>query len=415
MTRISRLVTCAAIAVAALGFSGRLEPAAVTVNGAPPAQQVLLVSLDGFRWDYFNRPQARNIRRLAAEGVHAQRMVPSYPSVTFPNHYTIATGLYPDHHGIIANTIRDSVLGWFHLYDTAAVRNPAWWGGEPLWVTAEKQGQHAGSFFWPGSEAPVEGVLPSRYMKFNDRFANSARVDSVLSWLSLPPAARMSMVTLYYSDVDHAGHGYGPDSPQVDSAIARVDAMVGLIMDGISSRGLADRVNLIVVADHGMTPISAQHAIFLDDYAPLAEFDVIDGGALGLIAPKAGQADAVYAAFHGANPHWQVYRKSEVPARFHFGQNPRIPAIVLIPDPGYMITTHAQFAVSPPHGGEHGYDNSVPDMGALFVAAGPSFRRGVTVAPFQNVHVYDLVCHILGLTPAPNDGSLDSTRAMLRR
>jgi len=186
-------------------------------------------------------------------------------------------------------------------------------------------------------------------------------------------------------------------------------------MDGIAAHGLADRVNLIVVADHGMTAISPQHAVFLDSYAATGDFDLIDGGALGLIDPKPGLVDTVLNELQGANPHMHVYRKSELPARFHYDDNRRIPPIVAIPDEGYMIMTHAQFRARPPHGGEHGYDNALPDMGALFVAAGPSFRRGVTVAPFQNVHVYDLVCHILGLTPAPNDGSLDSTRAMLRR
>lgn len=309
MTRLARVVAAAVAAAAVVGFSSAPRTAARLAPDAVSRQQVLLVSLDGFRWDYLNRPQARNLRRLAAEGVRAERMVPSYPSVTFPNHYTVVTGLYPDHHGIIANAIRDSTLGWFHIYDTAAVRNPAWWGGEPLWVTAEKQGERAGSFFWPGSEAAVEGVLPTRYMKFNDRFDEVSRVDTVLSWLTLPAPNRMSFVTLYYSDVDHAGHAFAPDSPQVDSAIARVDSMVGLLMDGIASRGLADRVNLVVVADHGMTAVSPDRVLFLDDYAAPSDFDVIDGGALGLIAPHAGRADAVFAELHGANPHMHAARR----------------------------------------------------------------------------------------------------------
>jgi predicted AlkP superfamily pyrophosphatase or phosphodiesterase len=415
MPAYSRLLLLSS-AVLTLGCAGSPSPAttaAAAAAQAPTQQQVLLVSLDGFRWDYFNRPAARNIRRLAAEGVHAERMVPSYPSVTFPNHYTIVTGLYPDHHGNIANTIRDSVLGLFRISDSTAVRNARWWGGEPLWVTAETQGQHAASFFWPGSEAAVEGVRPSRSMPFNDGFPNAARVDSVLSWLTLPGAQRMSLVTLYYSDVDHAGHAYGPASPQVDSAIARVDSMVGLLMDGIAARGLSNRVNLMVVADHGMAELSPDKTILLDDYVPLGDVDIVDGGALGLIAPKQGKTESVYAALHDANPHMHVYRKADVPARFHYGTNPRIPAIVAIPDEGYTITTRAR-AGSGATGGNHGYDNRLPDMGALFVAEGPAFRRGVTVPPFQNIHVYDLVCRILGLTPAPNDGSPDSTRALLR-
>jgi predicted AlkP superfamily pyrophosphatase or phosphodiesterase len=373
------------------------------------------VSLDRFRWDYFNRPAARNLRRLAAQGVHATRMIPDFPSLTFPNHYSIATGLYPEHTGIIDNTMDDSVLGWFRISDTAAVRNAAWWGGEPIWVTAEKQRCHAGTFFWPGSEAPIEGIRPSRWLKFNDRFPNAARVDSVLDWLSLPGTQAISLAMLYYSDVDHAGHAFGPDSPQVDSAIARVDMMIGKLIDGIAARGIGSRVNLIVVADHGMAEISPARMIYLDDYVAPADFEIVDAGSIGLIAPRAGMLDSVYRRLKGANPHLRVYRKGEVPARFHYDSNPRITPVVLLADLGWMITTHAREAGRLLRmKGEHGYDNQLPDMGALFVAAGPAFRRGVTAAPFQNIHVYDLICHILGLKPAPNDGSLDSTRAMLR-
>lgn len=378
-------------------------------------QAVVLLSLDGFRWDYLDRPAAINLRRLSQQGVHALRMVPSFPSITFPNHYTIVTGLYPEHHGIIDNTMRDSSLGWFRMSDTAAVRNAAWWGGEPIWVTAEKQGRHAGAFFWPGSEAAIEGVRPSRWMTFNDRFPNAPRVDSVLAWLTLPDSQAMSMITLYYSDVDHAGHAAGPDSPQVDSAIARVDSMIGRLMDGIAARGLGGRVNVIVVADHGMTATAPDRVVFLDDYISLNDVDIVSSGAIGALTPKPGKLDEVYRKLEDANPHIAVYRKGEVPARLHYNDNPRITPIVLLADEGWIITTHAQFAVRKLLGGEHGYDNQLSSMGALFVARGPAFREGFTMLPFQNIHIYDLICRIMALTPAPNDGSLDSTRAMLRQ
>ncbi|MGH7593266.1 MAG: alkaline phosphatase family protein, partial [Gemmatimonadales bacterium] len=381
---------------------------------AAGAQQVVLVSLDAFRWDYLQRPYAVNLRRLAHQGVHAERMIPAFPSLTFPNHYTIVTGLYPEHHGIISNTMFDSTLGTFHISDTAAVRNPAWWGGEPIWVTAEKQGLRAGAFFWPGSEAGQGGVRPTRWLRFNDRFPNAARVDSVLTWLTLPDGQALSMITLYYSDVDHAGHTYGPDTPQVDSAIARVDTMIGRLMDGVAARGLSRRVNLIVVSDHGMNATLPDRAIFLDDYINLGDVTIVDAAALGQLIPKPGKLDAVYHALKDKNPHMAVYRKAGVPARFHYNDNRRITPIVIIPDTGFLLTTHAMFAARRPMRGEHGYDNLMPTMGATFIAAGPAFKRDYTAKPFQNIHVYDLICRILGLKPAPNDGSLDSTRAMLR-
>ncbi len=411
MTTLHR-VGCACAALILAGCGGHAAPANAPQPAAP--QQVVLVSLDAFRWDYLNRPEARNLRRLAREGVHATRMIPAFPSLTFPNHYAIATGLYPEHSGIIDNTMHDSLLGWFHIYDTTAVRNAAWWGGEPIWITAVKQGEPSGAFFWPGSEAPIEGMHATRWMKFNDRFPNAERVDSVLTWLTLPDGQAMRLVTLYYSDVDHAGHSYGPDSPQEDSAIARVDTMIGKLMDGIDARGLHDRVNLIVLADHGMASVSRDRLIYLDDYVPTADFDVVDAAAIGLITPKPGLLDTVYNRLHGANPHLQVYKKADVPARFHYNDNPRITPLVLIADEGWLITTHARESARPlTMRGDHGYDNQLPDMGALFVAEGPAFKRDITVPPFQNIHVYDLICHILGLRPAPNDGSLDSTRAML--
>jgi predicted AlkP superfamily pyrophosphatase or phosphodiesterase len=377
-------------------------------------QAVVLVSLDAFRWDYLQRPAAKNLRALAARGVHAERMIPSYPSLTFPNHYAIVTGLYPEHHGIIANNIHDSLLGDFRLSDTNAVRNAAWWGGEPIWATAVKQGLQAGSVFWPGSEAPIGGVRPSRWMKFDDKYPNAARVDSVLTWLTLPDGQAMSLVTLYFSDVDHAGHDAGPATPAVDSAIARVDSMIGRLVQGLEARGLSQRVNVIVVADHGMAPVAPERSIFLDDYISMADVDVVDWGPIGAVRPKPGKLEAVYGKLKGASPHFAAYRKAEVPARFHYNSNPRITPLVLIAEEGWTITTRARFAVRPPRGGAHGYDNQLPVMGALFVAAGPSFKSGVTVAPFQNIHVYDLLCRILGLKPAPNDGSADSTKGMLR-
>ena len=378
------------------------------------AQSVVLVSLDAFRWDYLDRPNAVNLRRLASRGVHAQRMVPAFPSLTFPNHYTIVTGMYPEHHGIVANTMRDPTLGNFRMSDTVAVHTEAWWTGEPIWTTAEKQGRHAGAFFWPGSEVAHGGVWPTRWMRFDDRFPNAARVDSVLTWLTLPGSQSLAFVALYYSDVDHAGHAFGPGSPQVDSAIARVDSMIGRLMDGIAARGLSDRVNLVIVSDHGMTDTPADHVIFLDDYISLDDVDIVDASELGQVIPKPGKLDEVYGKLHGANPHLAVYRKADVPPRFHYDDNPRITPLILMAELGWEMTTHARFAMRKPNPGAHGFDNQALQMGASFIAAGPAFRSGFTAPPFQNIHVYDLLCRILGIKPSPNDGSLDSTRAMLR-
>jgi predicted AlkP superfamily pyrophosphatase or phosphodiesterase len=401
-----------------LSLAGGGRPAVLATRhtwSPPPGRQaVVLVSLDAFRWDYLDRPNAVNLRRLASEGVHAQRMVPSYPSSTFPNHYALVTGMYPEHNGIVANTMHDATLGGFRMSDSVAVHTEAWWTGEPIWATAEKQGRRAGAFFWPGSEVGHGGVWPTRWMRFNDKFPNAARVDSVLAWLTLPDSQALSFVALYYSDVDHAGHTFGPGSPQVDSAIARVDSMIGRLMDGIAARGLSGRVNVVVVSDHGMVDVPSDHVIFLDDYISLDDVDIVDAGELGQVAPRPGKLEQVYRQLHGANPHLAVYRKSEVPARFHYDDNPRITPLVLMAELGWEMTTHARYTARKPSAGAHGFDNEALQMGASFIAAGPVFRSGFTAPPFQNVHVYDLLCHILGIKPSPNDGSLDSTMAMLR-
>jgi predicted AlkP superfamily pyrophosphatase or phosphodiesterase len=383
---------------------------------AAQARKVVLVSLDGFRADYFERPAAAHLRELAAQGVHAQWMQSSYPSLTFPNHYAIVTGLYPEHHGIIGNAIQDSLLGRFTMGDSAANTDARWWGGEPIWSTVEKQGKRAAVFFWPGSEAPEGGVRPEFWRHYDGRVPFSARMAQVISWLGMKGDSAPDLIAVYFSEPDHQGHLHGPDSPQVDTAIAQVDAVIGQLMAGIDSLRMRDQVDVIVVSDHGMAPTSSSRVIYLDDYAPADWFTTLEGGAGARIAPKPGYADSVYARLHGADPHLTVYWKNEVPPRFHYDSNPRIPAIVAMADVGWYVTTHAfvRNRKMPDAGGEHGYDPAAPQMRALFVARGPDFKRGVTVGGFQNIHVYDLLARLLHVTPAPNDGSPDSTAAMLR-
>jgi predicted AlkP superfamily pyrophosphatase or phosphodiesterase len=384
---------------------------------APSADRiVLLVSLDGFRADYINRPGAVRLRQLAASGVRAERMVPAFPSKTFPNHYTIVTGLHPEHHGIIANTMFDAAIGrTFTITDTAVTHDPRWWGGEPLWNTVERQGKKSASFFWVGSDVKINGRLPTWYRAYDGRVPNRTRVRTVLEWLSQPAGTGPSFVSTYFSDVDDAGHAFGPSAPQTDSAIARVDSLVGALVDGITTLGLIGIVNVVVVSDHGMAPLAADRVIYLDDYVNLSRMTVVDLSPVGALVPAAGYEAEAYRRLKGAHPRLQVYRKGELPARLHFNSHARITPLVTIADEGWTLTTRAAVArLGPPRGGAHGFDNLLPSMGALFVAAGPDFRTGAVVPPFQNIHVYSLLAKLLGVTPAPNDGSPDSTRVLLR-
>jgi predicted AlkP superfamily pyrophosphatase or phosphodiesterase len=403
-------------AVAAAAFA--LLTARWALPGTADGQQtVVLVSIDGLRYDYLDHYPSPNLHRLMAHGVRAP-LVSDFPTKTFPNHYAIVTGLWPAHHGVVDNTMYDPNLdAVFQITDSAAQVDPRWWGGEPLWVTAERQGRIAAAFFWPGSEAPIQGVRPHYWRHYDSRVPNAVRVHQVLDWLALPAGRRPDFVTLYFSDVDHAGHSFGPESPAVAAALLRVDSAVGLLMDGLAARNAP--VNIIVVSDHGMSPISPDSVIALDAYLNLAWLARTTGGnpVLGLW-PRGGLEDSVYAALRGKHPHLTVWRRAETPERFHYRDNPRIPPILAAADAGWSVTLRRGDIVEAARrfrGGAHGYDDTLSVMRAVFLAAGPAFRRGYVAPAFRNIHIYDLIAGILALRPAANDGSPDSTALLLRR
>jgi predicted AlkP superfamily pyrophosphatase or phosphodiesterase len=395
------------------GAAGRAAP------GPEAGPIVVLVSLDGFRYDYLDRYASPNLHRIIAGGVRAP-LVPAFPTKTFPNHYTIVTGLFPEHHGVVENTIYDPVFdALFRMSDSAAVTDARWWGGEPLWVTVEKQHRIAAAYFWPGSEAAIEGVRPHYWERYDTRVPNATRVRQVLDWLALPVDRRPSFVTLYFSDVDHAGHESGPGSPEVAAAVLRVDSAVGMLLDGIARGGLRSTVDVIVVSDHGMSPTTPDSVVVLDDYLSLALLArSVGGNPLFGLWPRPGMEDSVYRALYGKHPHLAVWRKAEIPARFHYRDNRRIPPVLALADPGWSVVLRRSDVLQHPEtlrGGAHGYDDTVSVMRAIFLASGPAFRNGYVAPAFRNIHIYDLIAGILGLTPASNDGSADSTAALLRR
>ena len=402
----------ATVAVTALTVATLDANRDIPQRGAPI---VVLVSLDGFHPDYLERYQAPNLRELAARGARARWMVPVFPSNTFPNHYSIVTGLLPAHHGIVDNHFVDPSDGARFRYSAPDARQSRWWQGEALWTTAERQGVGAASFFWPGSDVEDPARRPRIWKRYDGRVPNASRVDSILAWLDVPEGERPHFLTLYFSDVDHWGHESGPDSPEVAAAVARVDSMIGRLVAGLRRQGLEDRVNLVVVSDHGMAELSAQRVLVLDDYVARGSVNAISlGSTINLRMRGALTADSVARAL-SASPRLHVYTREAMLPRWRYEGNPRIADVVGVPDAGWVLTTRAALATGRGSlGGAHGFDNADSTMRALFVAAGPAFRRGVVVEPFQNLHVYDLICGILGLTPAPNDGSPDSVRVLLR-
>ena len=375
---------------------------------------LILVSFDGFRWDYIGRGETPHLTALAARGVRAEGLIPSFPSFTFPNHYTIVTGLSPEHHGVIANTMDDP--GWPERFTMAGLtsRDQRWWGGEPMWVTARKQNRRAGSVFWPGSEAAVQGIRPDYWLPFDDEMPNVDRVNHLVDLLSLPDAERPSFLTLYFSEVDHVGHDYGPDAPEIPEALRHVDASLGLLEDAIRDLHLGDRTTLVVVSDHGMAPVSDQQVIFLDDYLDLSTVEVVEWGELVQLRPRRGTADDISRAIQGRHPSMAVYKREEMPERFHYRANARIPPVLAQAAEGWEITSHARWQSDlerhRKRGGAHGYDPRLKSMHGLFVAAGPGVRRGVVAPEFENIHIYEFLCGILGVKPAKNDGNPAVTR-----
>jgi predicted AlkP superfamily pyrophosphatase or phosphodiesterase len=388
--------------------------------GQDPRPPLILISFDGFRWDYRTKYSPPNMNRLAAKGVSAD-LIPSYPSKTFPNHYTIVTGLYPGHHGIVANTVKDPPTGR-RLSMSNSIENgdAMWWGGEPIWVTAQRGGLLSASMFWVGSEAPIEGHRPNFWAPFNNSLSGNARVDRVLAWLDLPADKRPTLLTLYINDVDGAGHSNGPGSEAVRSAVRRADGYLGRLLRGLERRHLTDKVNIVLVSDHGMAETSTDRVVVLDDYLSADDAEVIDiNPTLGLF-PKAGREDAVYKALLNAHPRLKIYRKAETPEHWHYRDHPRIPPIVGVVEEGWQVLPRATLAQRISRGqtgprGEHGYDpRDAISMRGIFVASGPSFKSGVVLPAFENIHIYDALAAVLGVTPAHNDGDPAVARSMLR-
>ena len=417
----SRRLRCSLLFVFAswCAAAQNLAPVIAVDHGPNAAEQqakpyVVMVSLDGFRYDYAKKYGAPHLLALGAQGATApQGMVPSYPSLTFPNHYTLVTGLYPEHHGIVANSFYDPVRKQRYAYtDPVSDRDGSWYGGTPLWVLAEKQGMRSACFYWPGSEAEIQGERPSYYLKYDDRFPDDKRIDQVIAWLHLPPAQRPHFITLYYANVDHAGHEYGPESEQTAAAVAHVDQLMGALWEQLGRLQLP--VDLIVVSDHGMETEKGPW-IDLDQYADLTH--VTAEGSL-LYPDSDAAAEKIYQALKIKSDAFTVYRRKRVPSKFDYNSNAREGDPIVIPNGPYAIRAHGPAPGAPdkpPAKGMHGFDPAVmPSMRALFVAVGPDIRPGSVLQPFANVNVYPLVANLLGLKPPAVDGSLNVLARILR-
>jgi predicted AlkP superfamily pyrophosphatase or phosphodiesterase len=409
ISRLPGLCLALAATLALSACAGLTPPTRDTVPAARPL--VILVSIDGFRADYLNGGAAPTLAGLAAGGASGP-MRPSFPSVTFPNHYTLVTGLHPDHHGIVGNNMVDAELGRFRLGDAAAVTDRRWWDqGEPIWVTAENAGLVTGTMFWPGSEADIRGVRPTHWTRFDQSIDGDARVDQVLAWMDLPEAERPDFATLYFDIVDTIGHRHGPAAAQTRQAVASVDASIARLVEGLKARGLYERTVLVIVSDHGMAATAPERAIYLDDLVDVEALEIVYYGAAAFLNPVAGREAEVEAALLRPRPHMDCWRKADIPARFVLGSNPRVSKIVCSAEVGWLIATRARPVTR--EGGAHGYDNLAPEMAALFIAHGPGVARGVRLTEMDSVDVQPLLGRLLGIATPPGDGRAGDTAAVL--
>jgi len=376
------------------------------------APYVVVVSLDAFRWDYDSIHGTPVLDDIARNGVIAERLIPSFPTKTFPNHYTIATGLYPDHHGLVNNSFYAPDLDLvYRIGDRVMVANGDFYGGEPMWVTARKQGMKSASFYWVGSEARIQGMQPDYWKVFDDEVAFGDRVDTVIKWLSLPANRRPHLVTLYFEEPDAISHGYGPVSPETGAVVRSLDSLIGVLRTGLAGLPHAKKINLIVLSDHGMTEVDESRYNYIFDTLPQAMVKRIYGGSpVWAVEPAEGKTDSLLLLLN-IQQGMKAYLREDLPAHLHYGTHPRIPEVVLVADPGWTAGLRPEWRSSR---GDHGYDWRCSDMHSIFYAEGPAFKKGFATDTLFNVDIYNIVTDILRLTPAPNDGNRERISPLFR-
>ena len=401
IARFARAALYAALALLAIAAPAAAQPA------APDRQPVtILISIDGFRTDYLDRGITPNLSALAARGASAP-MKPSFPTKTFPNHYTLVTGLRPDHHGIVSNNMIDPrrPAVRFSLGDARQALDPFWWDeAEPLWVTAERSGIRTATMFWPGSEVAIRTIRPSDWNRFDENIDERQRVETVLDWMRRPAEIRPRFVAMYFDRIDTGGHHFGPDSAELNAAVAEVDSQIGYLIDGLAALG--QQADIIVVSDHGMRAVDAARTIDLDALLAPESYLLVDSGPFATVEPAAATDRTVYDALLTPHDHMQCWQKDDIPARLAYGSNPRVAEILCLAEPGWTIRRGA-----PPEemsGGTHGWDNEDPQMQALFIAAGPRISTTTPVRNLDNVDVYALLAALVGVAPQPNDGDGDA-------
>jgi predicted AlkP superfamily pyrophosphatase or phosphodiesterase len=379
---------------------------------------VILISFDGFRADYLDRFELPHFRKVIQLGVRAKGLIPVFPSLTFPNHYSLVTGLYPEHHGIVGNSFFDPARNAsYALSNRKAVADASWYRGEPIWVTAERQRMVAATFFWPGSEAAIGGVRPTYWQPFDAGVSNDARVRGVLDWLRLPDDRRPHVVLMYFNELDSVSHRHPLESPEIERAAQSVDRALGLLMDGVAALPFADRVYFVLTSDHGMTNTGASQRIRIDALLEPGALRMAYGGPVALLYVNGGpeRAGAIRDTLNSRIQHGRAYVRSELPERYHFRGDPRAGDIIVVMDEGWTAEASPALPRLTRRWGMHGWDPALRSMHAIFVVSGPAIPAAVTIPHVENVDVYPFLIELLGLEPAAGiDGRPGIIREMTR-
>lgn len=370
---------------------------------------VVMVSVDGFRYDYAEKFGASTFLDIAKSGATAEYMVPAFPSKTFPNHYTIVTGQYPNSHGIVGNSFYSRAKGqFFTLGDPSKVQDASWYGGKPIWTLAEETGMLSASYFWAGSEAPVGGFRPTYWKRYDHNVPHEERIAQVMDWMNLPPEERPHLVTLYFSMVDDAGHAFGPNAPETKEAVLAVDELISQLRAQIGSLGLP--IYLVIVSDHGM--IDVNRGISLHD-VKFKDAVVDYSSSMAMIYHKEPKVINCIAKQLKKKEYLQVYTREEMGALYGFDNPDRVGDLVVLCDPPMQLLKSPGVI----RGGTHGYDPlKFPEMNAIFMIEGPKVKEGSTVAPFENIHVYPLIAELLGLPISQDiDGDVEVLIELLQK
>lgn len=376
---------------------------------------LILISIDGLNPDYLSKAKTPTIDLLIENGALAEHLVTVFPSKTFPSHYSIATGLYAENSGIISNNMYDSIIGSrYTMQDRSAVTDQRWYQGEPIWVTAEKQNVRAGTLFWPGSEAPIKDTYATHWLEYNHSLSHDARVDTLINWFQLPVEKQPKFSTFYLSKVDTYGHRYGPNSDSIAVALQEVDRTLGYLIDELKRLNMWPNINIILTSDHGMAEVSSERVIIIDEIIDMNEVTIIDWSPVAMIQPKENKLENIYDQLKAAENNYKVYKKKDIPEEFRIKNHPRVPEIMIVADIGYTIITRSRLEERGVTGGAHGYDPKLEEMHAFFLATGPSFKKNYKFDGFESIHIYELMCAILNIEPAPNDGNLNTLKHILK-